>query len=143
MRSTYVSSNFKWSELDCKDGTPYPRKWAKRARKLCKEAEIIRVDCGDKSIKVGSAYRTPSHNRRSGGKRKSWHIEGRALDLYPPHGMSQKTFYNIVRKAANNDWSRIWGLGRYPTFVHIDIRPRPPHNRLVCWRGNRVWAEDK
>ena len=141
--TNHVTAHVKWSELACKDGTPYPMKWRSRGEKLCNEIENIRAYAGRNPIVIGSAYRTPDHNRKSNGARKSQHIQGRAADLYPPGNMSVTDFYKIIKHVANNFYSEIWGIGRYPTFVHIDIRPQPPHNKVVCWRGNRVWAELK
>lgn len=138
-----VSAHLSWSELACKDGTPYPTKWVHRAKILAEEFERIRAACGNKPIVVGSAYRTEAHNRRVGGARNSQHVEGRALDLYPPKGMSVERFFSIVREIALTNTSQIYGLGRYPTFVHIDIRPEPSHGRLVAWSGGRAWAEEK
>ena len=141
--NNHVTDHFKWSELACKDGTPYPMKWRIRGFKLCKEVEAIRAYCGGKPIRILSAYRTSIHNRNVGGAKKSQHVQGRAIDLNPPRGMNVEEFYQGIKAIANNLHSDIWGVGRYPTFVHIDIRPCPAHKKIVCWRGKRVWAELK
>lgn len=133
-----------WSELACKDAakTPYPHAWrATRAMLLAREFERIRIAIGA-PIRVGSAYRTPEHNRAVGGAANSQHMQGRALDLYPPDGWSVAKFYAAIREIAGHEESSIGGLGRYPTFVHIDTRPIA-NGRLTVWSGNRAWAELK
>jgi hypothetical protein len=132
-----------WAELACKDGTAYPEKWRQsRAADLAAEFEAIRARVG-RPIAIGSAYRTPAHNRKVGGARHSQHCHGRALDLYPPLGWSVETFYKVIRVWAGYPGSKIYGLGKYPTFVHIDIRPTPASGRLIVWHGSRAWADRK
>lgn len=139
------SAHLSWSELACRDAarTPYPERWREtRAPALAAEFEAIRSEIGQ-PITIGSAYRTESHNRAVGGARQSQHVQGRALDLYPPPGWTAATFYELIRRRALRRDSRIYGLGRYPTFVHIDTRPAPQSGRLTVWRGSRAWAELK
>jgi len=137
------SPHLTWSELACKDGTPYPLEWrSDRARRLALEFERIRAAVG-LPIVIGSAYRTPAHNRLVGGAALSQHVEGRALDLYPPKGWTLERFYRVVRAVVDDPDCTVYGLGKYPRFVHIDIRPAPAHGRLVLWQGARSWAEVK
>lgn len=134
------SPHLSWKELACKDGTPYPAEWQDRAAVLAAEFEAIRAAVG-KPIVIGSAYRTRSWNHKVGGAKKSQHVEGRALDLYPPDGMTVDDLYVICRRRAQEPGSKLGGIGRYPSFVHVDIRPSDGH--LVCWHGARAWAEVK
>lgn len=92
--------------------------------------EFIRSMWG-KPIKVLSAYRTPSWNKKIGGARFSQHMNGRALDLRPPNGVTVDEFYEAIRRIAMS--TAIRGIGKYPTFVHVDTRPS---DRLVIWRGS-------
>jgi uncharacterized protein YcbK (DUF882 family) len=138
------SPHLTWGELGCKDGTPYPEKWrATRALHLAEEFERIRQVFGNNPITIGSAYRTETYNRKVGGARNSQHVEGRALDLYPPKGWSLEKFTAGILEIARSPKSRIYGVGKYPTFVHVDIRPAPAADRLTVWQGNRAWAELK
>lgn len=143
MKHARPSAHLSWSELACKDGTPYPAQWEARALVLAAEFEAIRAIVGQ-PIVIGSAYRTPAYNAAiPGAAKRSQHMEGRALDLYPPKGWTIDRFYDAIHAWAIQDESKIFGIGRYATFVHIDIRPKPASGRLQAWRGARVWAETK
>lgn len=136
------SPHLSWRELGCKDGTPYPAQWRKtRARELARLFEHIRA-IWSKPITIGSAYRTPEHNRRIGGARKSQHVRGRALDLYPPRGVSVREFAQRVRLLANELYDAgedlVGGIGYYPWGVHVDTRPG---NRLVVFHGARLYPD--
>jgi len=125
------SRHLTWSEFACKDGTEYPEIWrSNRALKLGIVFELIRAAFGNKPITVLSAYRTPEHNRAVGGARNSQHLEGRALDLRPPIGIKVTDFYRVIKALAPD--TDIRGIGLYPTFVHVDIRPQ---THMTYWRG--------
>lgn len=128
------SKNIKWAELACKDGTPYPQRFILDGRifKLALVFEDIR-QIWNKPITILSAYRTTKHNKAIGGAVNSQHLQGRALDLRPPLGISIKQFYDTI-KLNSSDFG-IHGLGKYKTFVHVDIRPV---DRLVTWSGTGV-----
>lgn len=134
------SKHLTWKELACKDGTPYPTQWMRtRALDLALVFEQIRTACGDKPIIVNSAYRTPEYNAKlEGSSLNSQHIQGRALDLRPPKGMSVLKFGQIIRKIADDMYydptlpDLIGGIGYYKTFIHVDTRPG---KRLAVWWG--------
>jgi uncharacterized protein YcbK (DUF882 family) len=128
------STNLSWKELNCKDGTEYPTKFILdgRAFKLAAAFEDIRR-LYNKPITVLSAYRSPTHNVKIGGARNSQHLQGRALDLKPPKGVTVDAFYDAIKRNAAE--FGIGGIGKYKTFVHIDIRPTL---KLAVWRGNGV-----
>lgn len=128
------SEHLSFHELACKDGTPYPKQFITDGRvfRLAEVFENIRRIYG-KPITILSAYRTPEHNRRVGGARNSMHVQGRALDLKPPLGVSVNKFYDDIRKCVDDFGIR--GIGKYKTFVHIDIRPTL---KLAVWSGSGV-----
>lgn len=137
MNARGPSEHLTWAELACKDGTAYPHRWrTTRALALARAFEAVRAAAGNRPITVLSAYRTPEWNRKVGGARASQHTEGRALDLRPPAGMSLEVFYRLARAEAEH--AGIRGISRYPTFVHIDVRPS---EKLIVWQGRRAWAE--
>lgn len=129
------SAHLSWKELACKDGTPYPEEFIKdgRCAQLVLSFECIRHLFGDQPITVLSAYRTPSWNAKVGGVKNSQHVQGRALDLRPPKGVTINDFFNRIR--ANTRSCGIKGIGKYKTFVHIDVRPA---DKLAIWAGSGV-----
>lgn len=125
-----LSKHISWSELACKDGTPYPNEWEDRARFLAAVFEDFRAALGGDPIEIGSAYRTPTWNRRCGGSVRSQHLSGRALDCYPPAALFIGEFRELAKAFALAD-DRIGGFGSYRWGVHLDIRPRG--TRLIVW----------
>lgn len=124
------SLHITWEELACKDGTPYPAKFVADGRiiELIVMFERIRQYFGNKPITINSAFRTIPYNKSVGGASNSQHLLGRALDLKPPPGMRVQDFYAELLR--NYKWMGIRGLGRYPTFCHVDIRDT---DKLVTW----------
>ena len=127
------SPHLSYSELACQDAaaTPYPEAWRtdpSRLPRLARAFEALRERVGQPLV-VLSAYRTPKHNRAIGGAVNSQHIEGRALDLRPPDGWSVERLAWAARQIPD-----IRGIGVYPTFLHIDVRPS---SRLARWMGGR------
>lgn len=135
------SAHLSWAELGCHDGTPYPAVYTDRALVLAREFEVVRDRCGQQPIVILSGYRTPAWNRKVGGARQSQHVEGRALDLRPPSGLTVAAFHVLILAWARDGLSQIRGVGRYDRqgFVHIDIRPSV---RLVRWDGGKVRSGD-
>jgi hypothetical protein len=129
------SPHLSWPELACRDRirTPYPLDWRyTRARVLAAAFEALREEVGLPLV-VLSAYRTSAHNRAVGGARDSQHVQGRALDLLPPKGWTVEQLAAVARGIP-----AIRGLGVYPTFLHIDVRPE---TRMAVWRGGRPDAD--
>lgn len=124
------SLHINWTELACKDGTPYPAKFVSDGRviELIVMFERIRQHFGSKPLVINSAYRTKAYNKSIGGAPDSQHLHGKALDLQPPKRVSVTTFYEELKQNAS--WMGIRGLGKYKTFCHVDIRDT---NELVIW----------
>lgn len=116
----------------------YPREWIHdRLEKLCGVLEIVRAALGNRVIHVGSGYRDRAYNVAIGGARFSQHMEGRAADIVVK-GVSPDEVHKAVLDLYITKRIVIGGLGRYPTFTHVDIRPAP---RLSRWNGSRPMAE--
>lgn len=130
------SEHLSWKEMACHDSlkTPYPVNWrTNRAIVLAEAFEMIRTRCGNLPIKVLSCYRTPIYNASVGGAKLSQHQYGRAIDLHPPIGITVDQFYRLIFELSKN--THIKGLGKYLTFVHVDIRPS---DKLITWKGTGV-----
>lgn len=136
--STGPTLHLTWKEMGCHDGTDYPQEWRdNRAIQLAEAFELIRMRCGNKPITVLSCYRTPTYNAKVGGAKNSQHCQGRAIDLRPPAHLSLNEFYSIIRAIAKT--SQIRGIGKYKTFVHVDVRPAPD-GHIALWYGAGVNA---
>lgn len=127
------SAHLSWTELACHNGVAYPMDWRPtRAAVLAKEFEAVRAAVGT-PITILSAYRTERYNARiPGATKNSQHVQGRALDLKTPAGLTLSQFLKIVLSVARREGSNIRGVGEYPWGVHIDIRPG---DRLARWSG--------
>lgn len=136
---TGPSPHLRWAELACHDtlGTPYPLDWREtRLVVLATEFEAVRAMLAVRlgrivPLRVLSAYRTWAYNRAIGGAPRSQHCYGRALDLAPMVG-GQRALDELHGAALARALTTgaIRGLGRYDTFVHLDVRPAPG---LVQW----------
>ena len=69
-------------------------------------------------VTITSAYRTPPHNKAVGGTTYSQHLYGRAADIKVSGASPAK-----VAAYAETLLPNTGGIGTYPTFTHIDVRP--------------------
>lgn len=116
---------------------PYPEKWiASRLRPLCIQLEILRVALG-RAIKVVSGFRDEAYNRAIKGARFSQHVQGRAADIVV-RGHDADGVHEAILELYDDGQLKIGGLGAYPGFTHIDIRPS---SRLIRWTGSRTAKE--
>jgi uncharacterized protein YcbK (DUF882 family) len=139
------STHLTWAELACKDAarTPYPDRFLTDGRlsELAALFEEVRALLGGRPLVVISAYRTPAHNRKVGGAPNSQHLQGRALDLRPPLGMTPDQMVGTMKDAHKAGLiPSLGGLGVYRTFVHIDTRKA---GRLVAWNGGAQLKDDR
>ena len=115
-----LTKNFSKSEFDSKDGAEMPKEVLANIIKLAGYLQILR-DTLNKSIKINSGYRSPSHNKKIGGKPKSIHLTGLAADIVV-NGMTPKEVFDAVEKLQNEGKLPQGGLSAYPTFTHVDFR---------------------
>lgn len=113
----------------------YPEEWIRsRLRPLCECLEVIRETIG-KPILITSGYRSKPYNVAIGGAKNSQHTHGKAADI-TAIGMSARDLWaTILDLSEQGKIDRLRGLGKYPGFVHVDIRQSI---RLVKWYGARV-----
>ena len=120
-----VARNFLAGEFACHDGAD----GFLIAGDLLDALQSVR-DYFDAPVAVMSGFRTPSHNKKVGGKPNSQHLLGTAADIT----VDGKKPLEVYR-AIDNGWvpgvdpDRI-GLGLYGTFVHVDVR-----GRKARWQG--------
>ncbi len=79
---------------------------------------VVKMDAPLREIT--SAYRSPRYNRAVGGKSRSYHMQNIALDL-KFRGVSA-SHVSYVAKQLRSQGVFKGGVGRYPSFTHIDTR---------------------
>ena len=107
-----LTRNFKVREFKCQDGT-----------------DPVFIDLGlvdilqqvrdhfGKAVTITSAFRTASHNKKVGGATYSQHCYGKAADI-KVSGVAASAVADYVETLMPNTV----GIGRYPTFTHVDVR---------------------
>jgi len=117
-----VGPHFLLREFHCKDGTPVPAAAVPGVKRLVAQVlEPMRAKFG--RCTVVSGYRTANHNASVGGKPDSRHMYHNhpaepAADLQFASGNPSQWTAEAERLMPNRG-----GIGTYPTFTHVDIRP--------------------
>jgi hypothetical protein len=147
------------------DEDPQGRTWlGARLKLLCDTLEVIRQAAIDQyqltpvesSISIISGFRTLEHDQKIYDEHiaalaakglpndhlvaeptSSEHPRGRAADVrhakLPPH-----VLFNLIQQLfAAGKLPHLGGVGLYPSFVHVDVRPRPSSGHLAIWGGSR------
>ena len=78
-----------------------------------------------KPLRINSAYRSPAYNRAISGASRSIHVQGGALDL----SGSPATLHKILTQLRAEGFFK-GGIGKYRTFVHVDVR-----GKNADWQG--------
>jgi hypothetical protein len=115
-----LTPHFHLNEFACKDGTAVPKSSVPALRRLSTDVlEPLRDRFGPCTIMSG--YRHAAYNKRIGGATFSQHV----YDLHP----SSVAADLIFARGRPSEWADAaepllgrGGLGRYPTFVHVDNR---------------------
>ena len=126
-----VSEHLFYSEVRCHCG--------QQGKRLCDGGHIrrevldlferIRARCSERMgrdcpIRVSSGVRCRLHNLQVGGRPRSQHLRGMALDLKTPNGLSLEEFQTICEEEVG-----LGGLGKYPWGAHVDVCTDPPRRR--------------
>lgn len=115
------------------EAEPYPERWIdERLRPLCEILQRLR-DVFGVPVRVLSGYRSEAYNRKISGARHSQHVQGRAADIVVERYGAER-IYEVLLTWHRNGVERLGGLGLYPSFVHVDVRPG---TQLAAWRGAR------
>ena len=118
----YVTEHFMYSDFICPccDGLKVVPGFYRHAGLL----EQLRKEAGF-PIAVTSGYRCKSHNASVGGGARSWHLLF-ATDIQPEDRNPEKLhcLYILSQELG------FGGIGRYETFIHLDLRPEPMQWRL-------------
>jgi uncharacterized protein YcbK (DUF882 family) len=115
-----LTTNFSLSEFESKDGSETPGILQKNIKELAKNLQVLRDHFG-KPIKVNSGYRSPEHNARVGGGKRSQHLLGTAADIVID-GVSNDLIADTIEQFIREGKMQQGGLGRYDDFTHYDIR---------------------
>lgn len=107
-----LSTNFKVREFACNDGSD----------PIFIDSDLVAVlqkvrDHFKKPVTINSGYRTPAYNKKVGGAIYSQHQYGTACDV-SVSGVKPSDVADYAETLLKNTG----GIGRYPTFTHIDVR---------------------
>lgn len=107
-----LSANFKVREFACNDGSD----------PIFIDTELVDVlqairNHFKKPVNINSGYRTPSYNKKLNGAVYSQHLYGKACDI-TVSGVKPSEVADYAETLLKNTG----GIGRYPTFTHIDVR---------------------
>ena len=112
-----ISNHFNLKEFECNDETQAVKVMPELVERLETLRELVSDHLGsDTALIINSGYRTPTYNRKIGGAKKSQHMEGTAADVSLPDGMSADNMAALAEQAGFD------GIGKYNTFVHVDVR---------------------
>lgn len=122
-----LTENFWLSEFRSKDGADFPDEVVENLQLLANNLQVIRNEIRQK-IKISSGYRSPEHNKKIKGAKRSLHIFGKAADLKAQF-LSPKELHDVIKKLMDEGKIVKGGLKAYNTFVHYDIR-----GTYVTWK---------
>ena len=117
----HVTKDIRWRELACKDGTAVPAAYEGNAREAARRVQIVR-DFFAAPADIHCGYRTAEHNAAVSGATESQHLTASAID-FEIRGVPAATVRVVVEGLIRLGVLPDGGLGAYPGFTHLDIRP--------------------
>ena len=109
-----LSTHFSSHEFECQCGCGFDE----IDLELIEVLEDMREHFGV-SVRINSGCRCVKHNKAVGGTKNSQHVKGTAADIVVL-GVSPSEVHTYLA----DQYPNAYGLGRYNTFTHIDVRPR-------------------
>jgi uncharacterized protein YcbK (DUF882 family) len=117
-----LTNNFLLEEFNCKDGTKVPKDLIANVEEVARNLQVLRDYLGE-PIHVNSGYRTPTYNKKVGGKPMSQHLQAKAADI-TVKSKTPRQVSKIIEKLIESGDMKQGGIGVYPGFTHYDIRGR-------------------
>ena len=111
---TKLSTFFKREEFECQCGCGFDTVDAE----LLDVLDTVRAHL-NAPVKINSACRCTAHNKSVGGSLTSQHTKGRAADIVVK-GIDPEIVYQFL----NDNYANKYGIGKYDTFTHYDIRKK-------------------
>lgn len=116
----YFKPYFKTEEFDSPDA---PGSGAKMQPEFMGMLQQLRAACNF-PFKISSGYRTAARNAAVGGAKGSWHLQGRAADIFCNNGAQRA---QIIKHAIALGFK---GIGVGKNFIHVDNGDRA---NLTIW----------
>lgn len=117
-----LTNNFNINEFRSKDGADFPLEVIENLKMLAVNLQELRDEIGV-SLHINSGYRSPAHNKKVGGARRSSHLKGMAADLQNRTHTPQQLF-EIIERLQKEGRMHDGGMKAYATFLHYDIGPK-------------------
>lgn len=94
------------------------------------DAELLQVitdvrEHFGRPVIINSGHRCAKHNSAVGGAKNSVHLTGKAADIRVAEFAPR-----VVASYLEEKYPSLYGIGRYGTFTHIDVR-----DVKARWRG--------
>jgi len=138
-----LTLNFDSDEFDCHSGEGVPAHVIPNLKRLCMTVlQPLREEWYGPIIIV-SGWRSPKWNEKVGGAKASKHMTGEAADIRPVFLDTLPKFEAMVERLwANGRLPGLGAIGKYPRWLHLDIRPKKPNGTLARWDGRGVGSEN-
>jgi hypothetical protein len=112
----YLSPHFREAEFCCNhcgslEGHEVPEE-------LLRVLELCRAHFSSAPITINSGYRCSIHNANVGSNEASQHRRATAADIAVKDVAPAKVYDYLI-----TSYPGAYGIGSYPSFTHIDVRP--------------------